>query len=686
MAPQALKPRASKAAGLEKPEDRTVGARGTLPGLGDFTWRDLVLLFAAAVVIAGASVAAVRGLPFLKVAEQWLIDYRLMTLKPRQAAPHPNIVIAAITEETLATLEYRQPVDRAFLARVVNQLREKGAAVIGLDFLFDQPTVKAKDDALRQALNDWAVSPVVAWAGYDEGLTKKQVETMEGFFQDVRVRRGFATLDADPDGTVRAIFPGRVDDVTKKWEPSLPGALAAQIGVEPPRRSLGLSYLARDPLRLSAFESYEAHLIGELPGPLFKGKTVLIGADLPDADRHRTPLATVLGHDAGSLPGVVVHAQALSQLLDGRVLPRVNGAVEVALALLAAILAIGLILVETRAWMKAAAGAALVAAFLILASLPLLANGPLLPLVAPVLAFLGALTAGAVYVARRYRDKKRFIRDAFARYVEPKVVQRLLENPAALVTEGENREMTLLFTDMENFTALSETVQPRALVKVMGQYFDGICDIIIKSGGTIDKFIGDAVVAIFGAPGPLPEHAQRAVEAAVAIHRFAEEFRRRTRKESNVNLGATRVGVHTGMAIVGNFGSSQRHNYTAMGDTVNTASRLEGANKHLGTTICISDATARRCKKIEFLPLGTLKLKGKTGRIDAFTPIEREQSAQPWFRAYMDGYRLLRDGKEAAGEAFARVGGDNPAAAVAAVHAKRVQAGSRDLVVALEEK
>ncbi len=687
MAPQALKPNAAKAAGLETPADRSVAMRGALPGFGDFAWRDLLILLGAAVLAAGLSVAAVRTLAFLKITEQWLIDYRLTALKPGLPEPHPNIVIAAITEETLATLEYRQPVDRAFLARVVNQLREKGAAVVGLDFLFDQPTVKEKDDALRQALNDWPVPPVVAWAGFEEGLTKKQVDTIEGFFQDVRVRRGFATLDADEDGTVRAIFPGREDDITKKWEPSFPGALAAQIGVEPPRQSIGLSYLTRSgSLRQPVFESYEAHLIGELPGPLFKGKIVLIGADLPDADRHRAPLATVLGHLEGSLPGVIVHAHALSQLLDGRVLPRVNGAIEILLTILAAVLAMLLILIETRAWVKAASSAALILAFLILVSAPLLANGPLLPLLAPVLAFLGSLTAGAIYVARRYRDKKRFIRDAFARYVEPKVVQQLLENPQALVTEGENREMTFLFTDMQNFTALSETTEPKLLVKVMGQYFDGICDIIIKTGGTIDKFIGDAVVAIYGAPAPLPEHAQRAVEAAVAIHAYAEGFRQRTKKDTGVSLGSTRVGVHTGVAIVGNFGSSQRHNYTAMGDTVNTASRLEGANKHLGTTICISEATARRCKKVDFLPLGTLKLKGKTARVDAFTPIARDQSGQPWFRAYMDGYRLLRDGKEEAALAFARVGGGNPAAAVAAIHAKRMSAGSRDLLVTLEEK
>lgn len=689
MAPQAVKPGAGKAAGLEPPQTEA-GTRRALFGLGDFTWRDLALLFAAVVVIAGVSVAAVhspvRSLAFLQLAEQWLIDFRLTLLTPGKADPHPNIVIAAITEETLATLEYRSPVDRGFLAQVVNQLREKGAYAIGMDFLFDQPTVKEKDDALRAALGAWPVPPVVAWAGFEEGLTKKQVDSIEKFFDGVRIRRGFATLDDDEDGTVRAIYPGRPDDVTKQWEPGFPGALAAQIGVEPPRQPLGLAYLTRAKPSEPAFEVYEAHLLADLPAPLFKGKTVLVGVDLPDADRHRTPLATVPRYYGGSMPGVMVHAQALSQLLDGRTLPRVNGAAEIALALLAAVLAMGLVLVETRAWIKATASAALVVLFIVVAGAPLVFNGPLLPLLAPILAFVGALTAGSVYVARRYRDKKRFIRDAFARYVEPKVVQRLLENPDALVTEGETREMTLLFTDMENFTAMSEAIQPKTLVGVMGQYFDGICEIVIARGGTIDKFIGDAVVAIFNAPGALPDHAARAVDAALAIGKFTDEYRQRVKKDINLSLGITRVGVHTGNAVVGNFGSSTRHNYTAMGDTVNTASRLEGANKRLGTAICVSEATARRCKKMEFLPVGTLGLKGKTGRIDAFMPLGREQSGQPWFRAYMEAYRLLRDGKAEAADAFAKVGASNPASGVAAMHAKRIQSGARDIIVALEEK
>ncbi|MCC6469161.1 MAG: adenylate/guanylate cyclase domain-containing protein [Alphaproteobacteria bacterium] len=656
----------------------------TLPGLGDFTLIDLGALVAIAVVIAGVGIAAVRYLPFLSVAEQWLIDWRLTVLSNHSPAPHPSIVIVTITEETLATLEYRQPVDRGLLAETINQLRAKGAQNIAVDLLFDQPTIKEKDEALRAALGNWPVAPVIAWAGFDEGLTRKQAETLERFFDGVRVRRGYVTLDTDEDGTVRAIYPGRPDDMTKDFELGFPGAIAAQIGVTPPKQTIGLYYITRDNIREPMFLQYEAHLVPDLPAELFKGKTVLIGADLPDADRHRTPLATVVGGNAGLLPGVVIHAQALSQLLDGRVLPKVDRTSEIALTILAALAAVALMLVEIKGWVKALVATAVVAGFVVLVSLSLFFGGALLPLVAPILAFLGAITATALYVAGRYRDKKRFIRDAFARYVEPKVVQQLLEDPSALRTEGEVRELTLLFTDMENFTVMSESIEPTVLVKVMSQYFDGICETLIKYGGTIDKFIGDAVVAIFGAPVGLPDHAARAVECAVAIRRFTEEFRQRAQKEFGVKLGPTRIGVHTGTAIIGNFGSTLRHNYTAMGDTVNTASRLEGANKHLGTTICVSEATARHCKRMIFLPLGTLRLKGKQSRIDAFTPMEKETSSLPWFRAYMDAYRLLREGKPEAADAFAKVTPDNPAAAIAAIHAKRVQSGARDLVIALD--
>ncbi len=656
----------------------------TIPGLGDFTWLDLGTLAAIAVLIAGVAIAAVRNLAFLSVAEQWLVDFRLTALSRGIPEPHPGIVVVTITEETLATLEYRQPVDRALLAETINQLRAKGAQVIGVDLLFDQPTVKEKDEALREALRNWPVAPVVAWAGFEEGLTRKQAQTLEQFFDGVPVRRGYVTLESDQDGTIRAIYPGRQDEFTKQFELGFPGALAAQIGVTPPRQTIGLSYLTRRNIREPVFEQIDALIVPDLPAEKFKGKVVLIGADLPDADRHRTPLATVLGHGAGSLPGVVIHAQALSQLLDGRVLPKIDRTTEIALTVLAALAAIALMLVETRNWVKALAALVLVGAFVVLVSAPLYYGGPLLPMVAPILAFLGALTAAALYVAGRYRDKKRFIRDAFARYVEPKVVQRLLEDPSALRTEGEVRELTLLFTDMENFTVMSETIEPTVLVKVMSQYFDGICEILIKHGGTIDKFIGDAVVAIFGAPADLPDHAARAVDCAVAIRKFTEEYRARALKEFGVKLGPTRIGVHTGNAIIGNFGSELRHNYTAMGDTVNTASRLESANKHLGTTICVSEATARHCSRMIFLPLGTLRLKGKQGRIDAYTPMEKEASSLPWFRAYMEAFRLLREGKPEAADAFARVAPDNPAAPIAAIHARRVQSGARDLVIALD--
>jgi adenylate cyclase len=332
--------------------------------------------------------------------------------------------------------------------------------------------------------------------------------------------------------------------------------------------------------------------------------------------------------------------------------------------------------------MKAATSLAALAIHAGATGLALNAGGPLVPIVAPTLAFLGSLSAGGVYLARRYRDKRRLIREAFQRYLEPRVVQQLLDDPDSLMTEGEEREMTFLFTDMENFSRASEKIPPRLMVRLLAEYFDGICEALVRRGGTIDKYVGDAVVAIFGAPLPQLDHAERAVIAAMEIVEATEAFRVRVKAEHGVELGRTRVGVNTGVCVVGNFGSRYRHNYTAFGDAINTANRLEGANKALGTQICVGPVTAAQSPGFAFLPLGFLRLRGKGEIVEAFTPVAKADAAAPWFRDYVDAFGILRDGGTgAAAEAFARIRGDNPAAAPAAAHTKRLRAGAQDAVV-----
>ena len=184
--------------------------------------------------------------------------------------------------------------------------------------------------------------------------------------------------------------------------------------------------------------------------------------------------------------------------------------------------------------------------------------------------------------------------------------------------------MSLIFTDIAGFTTMSEELPPDQLTRLLNDYFDGMSDTIMAYGGAIDKFIGDAVVAHFGAPKPMEDHALKALQCAAELDKFGESFRR---KNAHLGLGVTRIGVHSGIATVGNFGGRARFDYTAMGDTVNTAARLEGSNKRYGTRVGVSQETAELAGAMagpdDKLPLlqtiGQIMLKGKTKPVTVYT-------------------------------------------------------------------
>lgn len=659
--------------------------RGQAPIFREWRIADLIVLAAAGLLAASIGLGASRTLGFVAAMEQWLVDARLTGFSPSLREPHPRIIIATITEEALATLAYRSPIDRRFVATLVDTLRSKGVDQVGVDLLFDQPTLPEADTALKEALAKYTIGPVIAWADVEDGLTAAQKSFLEAFAKDARVARGWATLFKDRDGTVRSIYPGRPSADTGKWELSFAGAMAAANGITPPRETMGLAYLTREKLRLPVFEQYEAHLIAALPESLFKGKIVLVGVDLPEADRSRTPLAALLGHTAGSLPGVVIHAQALAQLLSDRKLKEIDPGVELLLTILAALLAAIIVMVEVGTGRKLLMGIGSLGLFWIAAGASSAADGPLLPMVAPTMSWFLSTGICSTYVAGLYRDKKLFIRDTFSTFLEPSVVAQLLENPASLNTDGEVRELTILFTDIQDFTSLTEQTSPTILVAMMGEYFDGLCRAVIKHGGTIDKFVGDAVMALFNAPLAVPDHARRAVDTARDIDAFSEQFRPIAESKYGVKLGKTRIGVHTGTAVIGSFGGAQRKNYTAMGDPVNVAARLEAANKKLGTTVCISQATAAKCGDRAFMPIGTVVVRGRTGQIDVWTPVAKADEGSPAYKAYTAAYGLLRQGDPAAAQAMDAVATQYPTLPLARLHAARAKSGAKDVILRLDD-
>src|SRR5690349_3019590 len=225
-----------------------------------------------------------------------------------------------------------------------------------------------------------------------------------------------------------------------------------------------------------------------------------------------------------------------------------------------------------------------------------------------------AKTIRHIGLLREARERQAQAERAYAslsRYFSPNIAQRLVHDTDSLDLGGQRREIASLFTDIESFTGLVETLEPTVLGPLLNEYLTGMTDIVFAQDGTVAKIVGDALHVLFGAPGEQPDHAARAVACALSLDEFAETFRERCKKKGIV-LGITRIGVHAGPAIVGNFGGGRFFDYTAYGDTVNDAAGLESANKSLGTHVCVSSMLAEKVKDFCGRPIGDLLLRGKS--------------------------------------------------------------------------
>lgn len=272
-----------------------------------------------------------------------------------------------------------------------------------------------------------------------------------------------------------------------------------------------------------------------------------------------------------------------------------------------------------------------------------------------------------------------------ARYFSPNLVHHLAANGGGIELGGERRELTFLATDVADFTSLAENLDPSAVVAVMNEYLGEVTRIVFEHGGTIDTVVGDAVHAMFGAPLQQPDHAARAVACALAIDGFSRSFSAR-KSGDGAPIGRTRIGVHTGSAIVGNFGGEGFFHYTAHGDAVNTASRLESVNKQLGTRICVSTDAVAQIPDFVGRPVGTLILKGKEHGIKAFEPLKAEGADTDALAAYLEAFAKLEAKDAAAVSSFAAFVGAHSDDPLATFHLKRLLAGETGTTVTFESK
>ncbi|HUS52619.1 MAG TPA: adenylate/guanylate cyclase domain-containing protein [Thermohalobaculum sp.] len=289
---------------------------------------------------------------------------------------------------------------------------------------------------------------------------------------------------------------------------------------------------------------------------------------------------------------------------------------------------------------------------------------------------------------RALKDEKAEAERAHAtlsRYFSPNVVATLSQNPDCLTPGGERRVATFLFTDLADFTPLVENSDSDLIVELLNAYLDGMTEVIFNHGGTVMKIVGDAVHAIFGAPVDDGEHATHAVGCALAIDAFATGFRDKM-NATGVPLGVTRIGVNSGPAIIGNFGGAHFFDYTAYGDVVNIAARLERANKSIGTRICVGKSVIEQMPDFRGRPVGTLLLKGKSQSLRCFEPLSEDRAKAPATAGYNAAFALLEAGDPKARQAFAALVGQYDEDPLTMFHLGRLLSGETGVEIELAEK
>ncbi len=365
---------------------------------------------------------------------------------------------------------------------------------------------------------------------------------------------------------------------------------------------------------LSAAEVFDNARLSAL-APELEGRIILIGTSAAGLfDIHKT----ALGY---SVPGVEIHAQAMEQIINGQFLLKLDWtrALEL-LALFVGCLTVGLTTTYGGARIAFVLGAAISSLIAFGSWYAFRYMGILIDFSFPL---AGGLVVWFAATAFRYivtDREKRGIRTAFSHYVHPSVLKEIERNHSQVELGGENCELTVLFTDVRNFTSLSERLTPSELVSFLNRLLGRLGDAIAEEGGVIDKFIGDSVMAFWNAPLRQSDHAQRACAAALKMREAVREMNESktfalpeaVARDAAIEIG---VGINTGPACVGNVGSSERFNYSAIGDAVNVAARAESACKEVGYDLVICESTAAQAPGFAFLDAGSIQLKGKSDRV-----------------------------------------------------------------------
>ncbi len=553
--------------------------------------------------------------------------FDMLTIWTAPLAADLPIVIVGIDEPSFADFRQQWPWPRHYHASLVNALNRSGAAVIAFDIVFADPSDQNNDTgfatAIKQAGNVILAGDMVLQQR-DQFRMHMRIDPLH-LFQDAGSLTGISSITPDNDMIVRKIprFSEAFWRVVLEtyYQKTAPGTTT----VSSLPANARVKYLGPD--HFFNYVSYYQALDPEnmLPPDIFKNKIVLIGFDIkasaqPGASRSDAFASSFMRKTGWLTPGVEIHATFIANALLNRhilVLSPVTVLVVTALAL-------GISLAGMSPWSpfrSTVTLALMIGALGLLSWLLFSRYDTWLPvagaLTAPIILYM---VQGAVALVHE-RQRRIEIRNAFQHYVPPQVVTEIIRHPEQLKLGGTYREITLMFTDLKSFTTISEKLTPAEVAAFLNTYFTQMTRIILKYGGTVDKFIGDAIMAFWGAPMEDPEQALHAVQAATDMQEATSFMHYHLADEQPLPVHM-RIGIHSGKAIVGNMGSVDRFDYSALGDTVNLASRLEGVCKQYNCGILVSESTAKQLAgRMPLMYVDRVVVKGRSASIDIFTPL-----------------------------------------------------------------
>jgi adenylate cyclase len=553
--------------------------------------------------------------------ERVLYDVRIVLTAPK-VEQDDRIVMIVYTDETLEATGKRSPLDRAMLAQALRRIDAMKPKAIGIDILIDQPQPEDPD-----LISAFRTMRTPTWLGFASNETNAvymqawQEAFLSNFLKQLapgNVRPTSIRLEDDPDNVMR------------NW-PSLPPALPPLLAVAMSGNNKafdtyhgGIRYrlpkIADRPVfNVLPIDLFANDALAAAMRPHVEGRYVLIGGDISDTDQFETPATRLTKR---TMTGLEVHASLLAQTLDGKKFWLAPGWALWIAALLVVVCAGASSMLDVRAWRL---GLIVAVQLALIVVLPFYlrwmgVDTQRVPAFGWIVGWVIAYSAVGTAARSMQSDQRRFAQSALGKYLPRDIANAILRDPDQLALHGEKRQIYALFSDLEGFTKLSHAIEPEMVAFLLNRYLDTLSEIVLRHGGTIDKFVGDAVVAFWGAPIARPDDAQRAAQAALAMYQAGEAFRRNV-PDGVPPLGCTRVGVHCGDAIVGNFGGEGRIQYTALGDSMNCASRLESANKQLKTTVLISAAAAVGAELDCLRPLGRVCVRGRSTPIAVFEPV-----------------------------------------------------------------